>query len=179
MPGRARPRAQDFPDLRVSAFNKVPLYPRIDYYVSRGKVWNVLASQVGLTVLYWGVIRVRNRGRAGVRLVPLRGGLVMAAPLFCATALIGVVMWALDIPLDMATASIGALTINAAGDFSLYFALTYQDALRTYPPLEALGQALRTKGALIVADCVLNTLCFLPLLTSHFTPVRQLGWMME
>jgi predicted RND superfamily exporter protein len=78
----------------------------------------------------------------------------------------------------MSTAAINALAINAATDFSLYLAITYQDALATLSPLEALQKALGQQGKVIVADCLLNTLCFLPLVTSHFLPVRQIGWMM-
>jgi predicted RND superfamily exporter protein len=169
---------REFPELRVSAFNKVPLYPRVDHYVRWGKVWNVLWSQVGLTVIYWGLLWQQNRGRLGVLLSPVRGGLAMALPLFVATAAIGLIMWRLHIPLDMATASIGALAINAAGDFSLYLAMTYQDALQHCAPVEALQVALRSEGAIIVADCLLNTLCFFPLLFSHFLPVHHIGWIM-
>jgi predicted RND superfamily exporter protein len=41
-----------------------------------------------------------------------------------------------------------------------------------------LQAALRQEGGVIIADCLLNAVCFLPLVTSHFLPVRQLGWMM-
>jgi nucleoside-diphosphate-sugar epimerase len=43
---------------------------------------------------------------------------------------------------------------------------------------EVLALACREFPDLIVADCLLNTFCFLPLITSHFLPVQQLGWMM-
>ena len=102
----------------------------------------------------------------------------MSLPLFFATAVMGLVMWALEIALDMSTASINALAINAATDFSLYLAIAYQSALRTLAPKAALSEALGQEGKVIVTDCLLNSLCFLPLVTSHFLPVRQLGWMM-
>lgn len=102
----------------------------------------------------------------------------MAVPLFFSTMVIGMLMWMLKIPLDMATAAIGALAINAATDFSLYFAMTYQRALASLSPLEALHSAMREEGRVIVADCLLNTVCFMPLVTSHFLPVQGVGWMM-
>ncbi|MBI3301821.1 MAG: MMPL family transporter [Deltaproteobacteria bacterium] len=168
----------DFPDLKVSAFNKVPLYPQVDKYVREGKVSNVFVSQFGIACICALLLWWRNRQFTQVRLSPLWGGVVMSLPLFFATAVMGLVMWGLRIPLDMSTASIGALAINAATDFSLYLAMTYQETLRTFSPRDALREAVGREGRVILADCLLNTCCFLPLITSHFLPVRQLGWMM-
>lgn len=169
---------QEFPDLKVSAFNTVPIYPRVDHYVRQGKVVNVFTSQIGVALLCAGVLAWRNWGQRGPRLAPLRGGLVMSIPLFTATAVMGLIMWALGVSLDMATAPIGALAINAAGDFSLYFALTYQHVLKTHTATDALTTTMTAEGTIIVADCLLNTLCFLPLITSQFQPIRHIGWMM-
>lgn len=170
--------ARDFPDLKVNTFNKNSLFPQVDKYVRQGKVANVFSSQLGIAFICGMLIWWRNRRLGTVRLSPLWGGLVMSLPLFFATAVMGLVMWALEIALDMSTASINALAINAATDFSLYLAMTYQEALQTASPKEALQKALGQEGKIIVADCLLNSLCFLPLVTSHFLPVRQLGWMM-
>jgi predicted RND superfamily exporter protein len=170
---------REFPDLRVSAFNKVSLYPQVDLYVRQGKVANVFVSQLGIVLLCGVFIAWRNRRLTQQRLSPIWGGAAMSFPLFIATAVLGVIMWGLGIPLDMATASIGALTVNAATDFSLYLAMGYQRALTHAPAKEvALQEALGQQGEIIVADCVLNIVCFLPLLASSFLPVRELGWMM-
>ena len=169
---------RSFPDLKVNAFNKVPLYPQVDKYVREGKVWNVFTSQIGIVLLCGLILWKQNRRLRDVRLAPFWGGLVMSLPLFFATVVLGFVMWLFHIPLDMATAPIGALTINAATDFSLYLVLTYQRMLNALSPLEALHKTLAVEGKVILADCLLNMCCFLPLLSSHFLPVRQLGWMM-
>lgn len=169
---------QSFPDLKISVFNKVPLYPQVDKYVREGKVHNVFTSQIGIALLCGVILWRQNRRLRKVRLAPFWGGLVMSLPLFFATAVIGLLMWFFRIPLDMATAPISALAINAATDFSLYLTLTYQRALDDCTPMEALHKTLRIEGRVILADCLLNTCCFLPLISSHFLPVRQLGWMM-
>jgi predicted RND superfamily exporter protein len=161
-----------FPDLKVSAFNKVPLYPQVDRYVREGKVSNVFASQVGIAILCAAILWWRNQRLRRARLSPVLGGITMSLPLFFATGVMGLTMWFFRIPLDMATAPIGALAINAATDFSLYLALTYQQLLDGHSPLDALRQTLEMEGKVILADCLLNTCCF------HFLPVRQLGWMM-
>ncbi|MCS6926510.1 MAG: MMPL family transporter, partial [Candidatus Binatia bacterium] len=171
--------SREFPDLRVNAFNKVSLYPQVDHYVRQGKVANVFVSQLGIALLCSVFLAWRNRRLVHRWLSPVWGGMAMSFPLFVATAVLGMTMWGLQIPLDMATASIGALTVNAATDFSLYLALSYQRALaRACSKEDALHEALRQQGEVIVADCLLNIVCFLPLSTSSFLPVRELGWMM-
>jgi predicted RND superfamily exporter protein len=169
---------REFPDLKVSAFGTVPIFPRVDYYVRTGKVANVFTSQLGVALISAGLIAWRNRRRRGARLSPLRAGVVMSVPLFCATTVIGLVMWGLGTPLDTATAAIGALAINAALDFSIYLAMVYQQTLRTCSPTQALHKALGQEGKIIVADCLLNILCFAPLLASRFLPIQHIGWMM-
>ncbi len=169
---------RSFPDLNVNVFNKVPLYPQVDKYVREGKITNIFSSQIGIALLCGFILWRYNRRLHTLRLAPVWGGLVMSLPLFFATAVMGLIMWFFQISLDMATASIGALTINAATDFSLYFVLTYQRLLNDSSPREALRKTIEGEGKLILADCLLNACCFLPLISSHFSPVRQLGWMM-
>lgn len=174
---------RDFPELKVSVFTRSTLYPAVDTYIREGKVSNVITSQLLISLLcgvlvYWRNRRLTTRYRSTQYLCPLRGGLVRALPLCFATLVMGLLMWLLAIPLDMSTAPIGALAINAATDFSLYFAMTYQHALASCSPLEALRATMSEEGRVIVADCLLNTLCFLPLVTSHFLPVQQAGWIM-
>jgi len=169
---------RSFPDLKVNAFNKVPLYPQVDQYVREGKVHNVFASQIGIAFLCGVILWRQNRQLRETRLASFWGGIVMSLPLLFATVVMGLIMWFFRIPLDMSTAPIGALAINAATDFSLYLALTYQRTLDACDPLDALHRTLSIEGKVILADCLLNTCCFLPLLSSHFLPVRQLGWMM-
>lgn len=168
----------DFPELKVNTFGRATLYPAVDAYIREGKVSNVFTSQILIAVLCGVLLYWRNRQLTTQYLCPIRGGAVMATPLFFSTMVIGMLMWRLKIPLDMATAAIGALAINAATDFSLYFAMTYQRALASLSPLEALHSAMHEEGRVIVADCLLNTVCFMPLVTSHFLPVQGVGWMM-
>lgn len=167
-----------FPDLKVSTFGKISLYPRADVYIRQGKMINLFTSQLGVALICAFVIWWRNRKLGDISLSPLWTGLVMSLPLFFATTVMGLLMWGLKIALDMSTAPIGAIAINAAIDFSIYIAFTYQQALKTLSPEEALNKALRTAGLVTIVDCFLNMIAFFPLITSHFLPVRQLGWMM-
>lgn len=103
----------------------------------------------------------------------------MSVPFLFATAAMALLMIVLQIPLDVATAAITALAINASIDFAIYFVDAFQEGLaEAGETTVALVFALKTKGKIILQDMVLNALCFAPLLTSHFLPIRRLGWIM-
>jgi predicted RND superfamily exporter protein len=86
-------------------------------------------------------------------------------------------MW-LDIPLDVATAIITALAINASVDFAIYYVIAYMDALTKTDRDNAIILTMKGKGEIIINDIVLNAACFSPLIASSFTPISRLGWMM-
>ncbi len=89
------------------------------------------------------------------------------------------VMIVLRVPLDQATACVTALAINAAVDFGLYLTADFQAAiLEGHEVREGVHIALVDRGKVIVMDIVLNSLCFIPLITSSFQPVMRLGWVM-
>jgi hypothetical protein len=174
--------AREFPDLRVIPFGKSALYGEVDHYVSVGKPWNVLWSQVVVVILccvgVW--INSRRLGMAkGRAMSPLRGGLVMSVPFVFASTLMVFLMVGFRIPLDAATAAITALAINASVDFSIYMADAYQEGDATTGKHDlAVFFALASKGRVVLADMVLNAVCFLPLTFSRFQPVHELGWIM-
>ena len=169
-----------YPDLRVATFGEMSLFPQWDRYIRIGKPLNVLTSQ-GIVILlcmlkiHWANRRLRN----GVRLGAIRGGLIASLPFVFATSVMALVMMAVGIPLDAATAAITALAINASIDFAIYALDEYQIGLaRTGNARAAAAHAVRSKGRVILADTVLNTFCFLPLLVSRFGPVAEMGWIM-
>jgi predicted RND superfamily exporter protein len=103
----------------------------------------------------------------------------MSVPFLFATPLMALLVITMKIPLDVSTAAITALAINASVDFAIYFVDAFQEGLAQEGEMTAaLMFALDTNGKIILEDMLLNTLCFAPLLTFHFLPIRQLGWMM-
>jgi len=103
----------------------------------------------------------------------------LADKILVASAFIALVMVALRVPLDQATACITALAVNAAIDFSLYMVADYQTALLSGGSLrQSLHYALPVKGKIIVIDILLNCICFAPLMASRFIPVARMGWIM-
>jgi hypothetical protein len=171
---------REFPDLEVLPFGKMAIYPQADLYIREGKPINILTSQwvVVLALVPW--ILWRNRRSRHVRqLYGWRTGLVVNMPFVFASAAIVLVMIVLRVPLDQATACITALAINAAVDFSLYLAADFQTAiLEGREVRDGIHFALAERGKVIVMDIALNSLCFVPLITSTFQPVMRLGWIM-
>ncbi|MGH7965613.1 MAG: hypothetical protein ACRERD_28000 [Candidatus Binatia bacterium] len=172
-----------YSDLRLSTFGKGALHPRMDAYIIYGKPLNLFSSQWVITVCCFLLIRRKNHVwgpiPSSLLLSPWRGGLVMSIPFLFATAIMALLMITLQIPLDLATAAITALAINASIDFAIYFVDAFQEGLaKAEETTAALVFALQTKGKIILQDMLLNALCFAPLLTSHFLPIRRLGWIM-
>lgn len=169
-----------FQDLRVTTFGEMSLFPQWDRYIRIGKPLNVLSSQWIVIVLCMLKIHWANRRLGhGLRLGAIRGGLIASMPFVFATSVMALVMMTLGIPLDAATAAITALAINASIDFAIYALDEYQVGLAATGNARAAAvHAVRAKGRVILADTVLNTLCFLPLLCSRFGPVAEMGWIM-
>lgn len=177
---RALGAARSFPGLRVRAFGKLAQYPRVDTYITLGKPLNALWSQVTVVALcgLWVWFSLGGRG-IGSMAAAARTGAVMSVPFLFASAALVPVMAGLDMPLDIATSAIGAITVSAAVDFSIYYVHDYLAAGRRGDGHDGASEATtRGEGRLILGDMVLNMLCFVPLMASAFLPVERLGWMM-
>ena len=181
---RALKLAKRYPQLKVSSFGKLAQYPRIDRYIRMGKPKNLFGSQWVIVLACAGMIWWKRRRMFGCqaqyhrRLSPFWGGQAMSIPLIFSSAMMGLVMIFWRIPLDIATAAITALAINASIDFSIYFVDAYQEAIADLEPIEAVKAAMVDKGRMIIKDMVLNVVCFLPLCVSQFQPIKNLGWIM-
>jgi predicted RND superfamily exporter protein len=170
--------ARRYPDLRVSPFGKVPLYNREDRYIREGKPVNVFGSQWMIVVFCFFIILLKGRKLNSRMLSPWKGSLVMSTPFIFASSCISLLMIIFKIPLDVATAVITALAINASIDFSLYYTDAYQEALVSYDKKTAIRVAMMNEGTIIINDILLNAACFLPLSFSNYIPIKRLGWMM-
>lgn len=169
-----------FPNLEILPFGKVPAYPRADKYIREGKPINLLTSQWLVMLVYFLWIVWRNRGvTKELRLSSWRIGLVMSVPFVFASGIITMVMVFGRVPLDQATACITALAINAAADFGLYPMAEFSSFRRQgFSVQTALRKAIEERGAVVLTDILLNCLCFAPLILSFFIPVQRLGWIM-
>jgi predicted RND superfamily exporter protein len=169
---------EKYPDLKVFPFGDAALYPRENKYIRIGKPRNAGWSEIVVVVFCMLLIMQKSRKLRQKRLSPALGGFVMSLPFIFASAVTFLLMMALKIPLDVATAMITALAINASIDFSIYYVDAYQEALARADKDKAILIAMREKGEIIINDILLNSLCFLPLVFSRFIPISRLGWMM-
>jgi predicted RND superfamily exporter protein len=142
-----------------------------------GSQWVIILACAGM--IHWKRKRMFScQNQCRWRLSPFWGGQTMSIPLIFSSAMMGLTMIILRIPLDIATAAITALAINASIDFSIYFVDAYQEALVDLEPIEAVKVAMADKGRIVIKDMILNIVCFLPLCVSQFQPIKDLGWIM-
>lgn len=172
----------EFPELSISTYGANALYPQWDTYIRYGKPLNVLSSQWVVVMMFMLRILVVNRRfrLSGTPTInPLIGGLVAATPFVFSSSILVFLLAGTQTPLDAATASVTALAINAAIDFSIYIVDAIQKNLRSMEsPLQAATEAVRQKGRVVLADMLLNGLCMTPLLISSFPSLRQVGMIM-
>jgi len=168
----------------IYPFGRNAVYPDVDQAIIQGKPRNALYghSIVVLTVFLWILWRLwRRKQYSAWKSVTrsLRGGLLASVPFVFSTGVLILIMIGLSIPLDVATAAITALAINASVDFALYFVHVYmlqREAGNDHQ--QATEQAFELEGPAITADMVANSLCFVALLFSPFQPIWQLGLIM-
>ncbi len=173
----------EYEELDVKTFGKLSQYPQVDNYITMGKPWNVLYSQIAVIVLcaIWVFITIRKtdwplKNRV---LTSTKTGIVMSVPFIFSTAAILIVMMLFKVPLDISSSAIGSMAISAAIDFSIYFVYEYIKEVRKGRNHEqSLLGAMFIEGKAILGDSINNQLCFVVLMFSVFIPIFRIGWMM-
>lgn len=175
--------AVGYEEIRVSMFGDACEYVQTDQYVVLGKPFNSVNGQV-VVIMFCGLFAWYNVAklyttRKKLLEVSLKTGAVMSVPFLFSTFAIFVTMMIAKIPLDVVTASISALAINASTDFTIHFVDSYQKN-RNYglAHAAALSEAYSDKGSVVVADMIQNICCFAVLAISTFVPVQMLGVLM-
>ena len=89
-------------------------------------------------------------------------------------------MMALNIPLDIATSSIGSISVSVAVDLPIFFmgalqplvlsGLTFEEALGSEKMVDETGK--------ILSDFAINTPAFIPLVFSLFPIIFNIGYLM-
>lgn len=180
--GKVRNRVDQLPQnaaYDVYPFGRNAVYPDVDQAIIRGKPKNAAAGH-GVVIFFitiWLWWRIRGKHTYA----PLRsfcGAWLASLPFVFSFGCLVLAMIALSIPLDVATAVITALAINASVDFSLYFVHAYLLGTERGEVSSPLSYAFEVEGAAITADMVANSLCFITLIVSPFKPVQELGIIM-
>lgn len=173
--------ADNYGYLAVKMPGKIDLYPEVDSSISKSGMLNSILSQVMVAALCGVWIAWRNRVRnVAWKLCPFRTGCFMAAPFILSTCAIFLVMMALNIPLDIATSSIGSISVSVAVDLPIFFmgalqplilsGLSFEDAMKSRKMADETGK--------ILSDFAINTPAFLPLVFSLFPIIFNIGYLM-
>lgn len=148
----------------VRASGYLPLYLRIVDYVVSGTVWGLAISTVIVFVMV-GIL---------LRSLPLT---LAAVPtnLFPVALVFGIMGWA-GIPLDIATATIGAIVLGIAVDDTIHFLFRYRTERQSgHSREEAVGRTYRETGRSVVFASMVLALGFAVLATSSSQSIKYFG----
>lgn len=148
----------------LTASGYLPLYLRIVDYVVSGTVWGLAVSALVVFAMV-GLL---------LRSLPLT---LAAVPtnLFPVALVFGAMGWA-GIPLDIATATIGAIVLGIAVDDTIHFLFRYREERRAGRPTEdAVRETYREAGRPIVFATLVLALGFAVLATSGSTSIAYFG----
>ncbi|HET7177672.1 MAG TPA: MMPL family transporter [Solirubrobacterales bacterium] len=133
--------------------------------LSASRYWLTLAGLAAVALVLLAVYRSPRRA-----LLPL-------VPIVLATGWAALVLWASGIPLNPMSASLGALTIAIATEFSVILAGRFHEERRGgLAPAEALRAAYARTGAAVLASGATATAGFAVLLASDVKMLRDFGF---
>jgi predicted RND superfamily exporter protein len=148
----------------VRASGYLPLYLRIVDYVVSGTVWGLAIS----TVIVFAMVGLLLRS------LPLT---VAAIPtnLFPVALVFGIMGWS-GIPLDIATATIGAIVLGIAVDDTIHFLFRYRSEREAgLSREEAVGRTYRETGRAVVFASLVLSIGFAVLATSSSQSIAYFG----
>ena len=148
----------------LHASGYLPLYLRIVDYVVSGTVWGLAIS----TVIVFAMVGVLLRS------LPLT---LAAIPtnLFPVALVFGIMGWT-GIPLDIATATIGAIVLGISVDDTIHFLFRYREARAEGASREeAVGRTCRETGRAVVYASLVLALGFAVLATSASRSIASFG----
>lgn len=152
------------PLARPEASGYLPLYLRIVDYVVSGTVWGLAIS----TVVVFAMVGILLRSlRLTLAAVP--------ANVFPVALVFGVMGWT-GIPLDIATATIGAIVLGIAVDDTIHFLFRYRTEREAGASVEeAVGRTYRETGRSVVFASMVLAIGFAVLATSSSQSIAYFG----
>ncbi len=171
-------------EINAEAANRFAQYPESDEAVTKGSLQNYLGSPVLIalvSMILFGLVKVRQ---SAYNLGFFHAGLLTAIPFAFSTSLTLLIMMMLKIPLDVATAAIGNITVSAAADLPTFLLVRLRnEASDTGLSFEKLVQtdAMADEVSRAGTDVLVNALTYIPLtipFLTVFPPIRDLGLML-
>jgi predicted RND superfamily exporter protein len=131
--------------------------------------WWRLLTLIGSLVLVFGVLWLLAGRKVGHALVPL-------VPVALASGWSGAILFAIRIPLNPMSVTLGALVVAIATEFSVLLAARYREEReRGVGPAVALERTYASTGAAVIASGVTAIAGFAVLIASNIAMLRQFG----
>ena len=149
---------------RMDVSGYLPLYLRIVDYVVSGTIWGLAIS----TLIVFAMVGILLRS------LPLT---LAAVPtnLFPVALVFGMMGWS-GIPLDIASATVGAIVLGISVDDTIHFLFRYREERRAgLAPEAAVGRTYRETGRAVVFASVVLALGFAVLATSSSKSIAYFG----
>jgi predicted RND superfamily exporter protein len=148
----------------LQASGYLPLYLRIVDYVVSGTIWGLAIS----TLIVFAMVGLLLRS------LPLTIA-AMPTNLFPVALVFGMMGWT-GIPLDIASATVGAIVLGIAVDDTIHFLFRYREERRNgLSREEAVGRTYRETGRAVVFASVVLALGFAVLATSSSKSIAYFG----
>jgi hypothetical protein len=181
--------AQEFHKFKVVMADKVSQYLEIDRIISSGRwIYNIL-SQLAIAVFCLAYFYWRNKKSAPARwrMSASRSGLLVAVPFIWATAVMYILIMVIGMPLDIASASIGAMAVAIAVDFPLFVVdffrriISRKENISKEDVFLSVIEDVETKNAVIdvVVDYMGNAILFAFMMATPVEAVRRVGILEE
>jgi len=137
-----------------------------NHYIVSGKIWNIITSTLIIIPIFALIFRSLSLGF--LTIVPIT---------FSTFTVFGLMGW-LGIRLDLASCILTSVTLGLGVDFAIHYLHHFQaEQSEQADPTQIIAQVNQQVGRPIVYDALANTLGFVVLLFSGFSPVRDFGWL--
>lgn len=179
--------AKGLDDLKVQMSGNLSQYLEIDRIISNGRWFYNILSQLAIIVFCVVYFHWKNKGKVKWRMSAGRGGIMVAVPFIWATAMLYLLMMAIGMPLDIASASIGAMAVSIAVDFPLFVVeffrrvISGSDNLNREETFVVVMENPETKNAIVdvVVDYVGNSILFAFMMITPVEAICRLGILEE
>ena len=180
--------AEELGELKVHMAGKLSQYLEIDQIISNGRwTYNIL-SQLAV-VLFCTIYFLWQSGKSNMskwRMSPIFSGVLVAVPFVWATAVLYLIMMVIDMPFDIASASIGAMAVAIAVDFPLFVADYFRrvisriDATRKEVFQKTLEDSEMVDSIVdVIVDYMGNAILFAFMMVTPIEAIRRLGILEE
>lgn len=177
-------------NLKISMSGKLSQYLEIDRIISNGRwLYNIL-SQLAIVIFCVIYFHYRNKSEKSLRwrISAGRSSVLVAVPFIWATATLYLLMMAIGMPFDIASASIGAMAVSIAVDFPLFVVESFRRVIsqkeETFSREEVFISTIKEAESVnaivdVIVDYAGNAILFAFMMATPVEAIRRLGILEE